>query len=313
MDDAFGLELRLPLVDAALFRALAPRPRRSAWQPAKRLLRDCGTGELRSVLPARRRDIPVPFPAPGSTRGSETGEQFLLPNPRHAGGGWDMGPWARRWGDLMVLNDWLQRHWGSSFPTAPPIERTFVQLCAFPFPLPWVHPLGPAPTSPARYALRGDGSLRFAVCGPGRLVMPMDQWHLPFGWIAAFTGAPRAISTAACTEWPIWPRAASLRPGGHPSLGHRANVGSYTCWPPPRWGASTVGLCSQPPRHVSPGCSATLALNHRRRPCFTAHQAAGGRCRGATAVLFRIDTDANQSCAAGYSGHSRAVELLPFR
>jgi len=66
----------------------------------------------------RRSRIPVSLPAlVRTTPGSETGEQFLLPNPSHAGG-LDMGPWARRWG-LMVLNDWLRSGiWRLIRPTA---------------------------------------------------------------------------------------------------------------------------------------------------------------------------------------------------
>jgi len=120
MTMAFGLELRLPLVDAALFRALASQPAAQRLATGKRLLRDA-VPELRSVLPDRpKQGFLFPFQPWFDTPGSETGEQFLLPNPSTPAG-LDMGPWARRWG-LMVLNDWLQRHLGLILPTAPPMS-----------------------------------------------------------------------------------------------------------------------------------------------------------------------------------------------
>lgn len=72
---AHGLELRIPFVDAQLFRELAPLPAATRLARGKKLLQEA-VPELRQALPP-------------------------LPN------GLNLQPWPRRWG-LMVLRHWLR-------------------------------------------------------------------------------------------------------------------------------------------------------------------------------------------------------------
>ncbi len=97
---AHGLELRLPLVDAELFRALAAQPAASRLARGKRLLRDAVPETLPVLAGAPKQGFSFPF------QRWELGLR-LPPTPE----GLDLEPWARRWG-LTVLGDWLRRHLG---------------------------------------------------------------------------------------------------------------------------------------------------------------------------------------------------------
>jgi asparagine synthase (glutamine-hydrolysing) len=97
---AHGLELRLPLVDAQLFRALAAQPAAHRLAAGKRLLCDAVPEVLQVLANTPKQGFSFPF------QRWELGLE-LPPTPP----GLDLQPWARRWG-LMVLKDWLQRHLG---------------------------------------------------------------------------------------------------------------------------------------------------------------------------------------------------------
>ena len=106
---AHGLELRLPFVDAALFRRLAVLPATSRLAPNKALLRQA-VPELQALLPAgRKQGFVVPFqtwldqPESVFVPGGGALSRPSIP------AGLDLSPWARRWG-LIVLRDWLHRH-----------------------------------------------------------------------------------------------------------------------------------------------------------------------------------------------------------
>lgn len=108
---ACGLELRLPLVDVQLFRALAGQPARLRLGASKRLLRDA-IPELHGVVDfGAKQGFSFPFR-----------QWFEVAGPLHdrlmdcspsTPVGLDVQPWARRWG-LMVLQQWLQQHLGIS-------------------------------------------------------------------------------------------------------------------------------------------------------------------------------------------------------
>jgi len=106
---AHGLELRLPLVDTTLFRALAAQPAHVRLAPAKQLLRDA-MPEVQAVIGDGPKQGFV-FPFQRWFEQSHFGGHGLdaLPPLPPIPPGLDMAPWARRWG-LMVLADWLRRH-----------------------------------------------------------------------------------------------------------------------------------------------------------------------------------------------------------
>jgi asparagine synthase (glutamine-hydrolysing) len=106
---AHGLELRIPFVDAQLFRELAPLPASTRLARDKQLLQDA-VPELRQALPpAPKRGFTFPygvwFDQPGSPLQPGSAAYPLPPLPT----GLDFQPWFRRWG-LMVLRHWLQQH-----------------------------------------------------------------------------------------------------------------------------------------------------------------------------------------------------------
>jgi asparagine synthase (glutamine-hydrolysing) len=106
---ANGLELRIPFVDAQLFRELAPLPAASRLARGKQLLKDA-VPELRQALPpAAKRGFTFPydvwFDKPGSLL-QPGSAAYPLP---HLPTGVDCQPWYRRWG-LMVLRYWLSEH-----------------------------------------------------------------------------------------------------------------------------------------------------------------------------------------------------------
>lgn len=106
---AHGLELRLPLVDAQLFRALAAQPARHRLAAGKRLLRDAVPEVHEVVGGAPKKGFSFPFE--GWFDGDQALGRNLVAQQPPVPPGLDLRPWARRWG-LMVLNDWLQRHVG---------------------------------------------------------------------------------------------------------------------------------------------------------------------------------------------------------
>ncbi len=106
---AHGLELRLPLVDAHLFRELAGLPSGIRLAEGKRLLRRA-MPELHGVLPQQpKRGFALPFrlwfDQDGSPIKPGTMNHPLPPVPATL----DLKPWPRRWG-LMVLRHWLVEH-----------------------------------------------------------------------------------------------------------------------------------------------------------------------------------------------------------
>jgi asparagine synthase (glutamine-hydrolysing) len=106
---AHGLELRLPLVDAQLFRSLAGQPASRRLAARKQLLRDAVPEVAAIVGRGPKQGFSFPF-----QRWFEADQAFglaLRPQLPPVPAGLDLQPWARRWG-LMVLNDWLQRHLG---------------------------------------------------------------------------------------------------------------------------------------------------------------------------------------------------------
>jgi asparagine synthase (glutamine-hydrolysing) len=112
---AHGLELRLPLVDAQLFRSLAAQP--AAWRLAsgKQLLRDAVPEVLPVVGSGPKQGFSFPFQRwfdDDLALGQCLVDQ-LPPVPNDL----DLRPWARRWG-LMVLSNWLQRHLGVELEAA---------------------------------------------------------------------------------------------------------------------------------------------------------------------------------------------------
>jgi asparagine synthase (glutamine-hydrolysing) len=106
---AHGLELRIPFVDAQLFRELAPLPAATRLARGKQLLQD-SVPELRQALPPEaKRGFSFPFGVwfdqPSSPLRPGSSVHPLPPLPT----GLDLQPWPRRWG-LMVLHYWLKQH-----------------------------------------------------------------------------------------------------------------------------------------------------------------------------------------------------------
>ena len=106
---AHGLELRIPFVDARLFRELAPLPASTRLARGKQLLQEA-VPELRKALPpVAKRGFSFPFGVwfdlPGSPLQPGSAAHPLPPLPN----GLDLDPWPRRWG-LMVLGHWLKTY-----------------------------------------------------------------------------------------------------------------------------------------------------------------------------------------------------------
>lgn len=106
---AHGLELRLPFVDAQLFREVAGLPAALRLARGKRLLSNA-VPELQQALPPEpKRGFTFPFSVWFSQHDSPlrpgSSAHPLPPVPAHL----DMAPWSRRW-CLMVLRHWLDEH-----------------------------------------------------------------------------------------------------------------------------------------------------------------------------------------------------------
>ena len=106
---AHGLELRIPFVDAQLFRELSPLPAATRLARGKQLLKEA-VPELHKALPLEaKRGFAFPFGAwfdqPGSPLQPGGLSHPLPPFPPSL----DLRPWPRRWG-LMVLHHWLETY-----------------------------------------------------------------------------------------------------------------------------------------------------------------------------------------------------------
>ena len=106
---AHGLELRLPFVDARLFRAIASIPALFRLASGKRLLQNA-VPELQQALPKQaKRGFSFPF-QPWFDRSDSPLRPGSAAHPLPSvPDGLDLSPWARRWG-LLVLRHWLQQH-----------------------------------------------------------------------------------------------------------------------------------------------------------------------------------------------------------
>lgn len=106
---AHGLELRIPFVDAELFRALAPLPAASRLAAGKRLLQEAVPEVHQAVPPEAKKAFAFPFNVwfdqPDAPLRPGSAAYPLPPLPADL----DLSPWARRWG-LMVLRHWLREH-----------------------------------------------------------------------------------------------------------------------------------------------------------------------------------------------------------
>ncbi|MFS6828145.1 asparagine synthase-related protein [Cyanobium sp. ATX-6F1] len=107
---AHALELRLPLVDAELLRAVAGQPAAQRLAARKRLLRQAVPEAEALVGRAPKQGFSFPFQRwfdANDFQPRAWGLPPLPPTPADL----DLRPWARRWG-LLVLSDWLERHLG---------------------------------------------------------------------------------------------------------------------------------------------------------------------------------------------------------
>ena len=106
---ASSLELRVPLVDVALFEALAPIAASERLAQGKQLLRDAFPEVTAVLRDAPKRGFVIPFDqwlrSPSASSGLP--ELDLTAASRRV----DLRPWARQWG-LLVLADWLERNMG---------------------------------------------------------------------------------------------------------------------------------------------------------------------------------------------------------
>ena len=106
---ASSLELRVPLVDVALFDALAPIASSERLAQGKQLLRDAFPEVTAVLRDAPKRGFVIPFDqwlrSPSASSGLP--ELDLTAASRRV----DLRPWARQWG-LLVLADWLERNMG---------------------------------------------------------------------------------------------------------------------------------------------------------------------------------------------------------
>ena len=106
---ASSLELRVPLVDVALFEALAPVAASARLAPGKQLLRDAFPEVTAVLKEAPKRGFVIPFDQWLRTPSQATALPQL--DLTAASRTVDLRPWARRWG-LLVLADWLERNMG---------------------------------------------------------------------------------------------------------------------------------------------------------------------------------------------------------
>jgi len=145
-DGLQGLSERCPLVDAALFRALAvPGRRRSAGTPGKRLPCGLRCRKLRKrAAGSSKQGSFVSLPACIDHPDPKTGEQIPAAQPQATPAGWTWDRWASSLGLHGAERLWLQRHLGLHPSRRPSDERTFV-ACAFSTFLPiWGQPrIGP--------------------------------------------------------------------------------------------------------------------------------------------------------------------------
>jgi asparagine synthase (glutamine-hydrolysing) len=106
---ASSLELRVPLVDVALFEALAPIAASERLAQGKQLLRDAFPEVTAVLQDAPKRGFVIPFDQWLRSPSASSGLPQL--DLKAASRRVDLRPWARQWG-LLVLADWLERNMG---------------------------------------------------------------------------------------------------------------------------------------------------------------------------------------------------------
>jgi asparagine synthase (glutamine-hydrolysing) len=103
MSMAYGVELRVPLLDLPLFAALRAVPAARRLAPGKRLLRESVPELPIELLATRKRGFSLPFQSWLMNEWSDLSHD-LPPFPDAP-----LSPWYRKWA-LVVLTRWLRKH-----------------------------------------------------------------------------------------------------------------------------------------------------------------------------------------------------------